>query len=75
MVQSLRNIMTSNVVTVNESQTVKEAAALMSQYNIGAIPVVNSSGQITGMITDRDITLRTTAQGESASPNSNHKNL
>lgn len=67
MVQSLRNIMTSNVVTVNESQTVKEAAALMSQYNIGAIPVVNSSGQITGMITDRDITLRTTAQGESAS--------
>jgi len=62
----LREIMSSNVVTVNENQSVKEAAALMSEYNIGAIPVVNSSMQIVGIITDRDITLRTTAQGENA---------
>jgi CBS domain-containing protein len=60
----LRDIMTSDVVTVNETQTVQEAAALMSKYNIGAIPVVNNSKQIVGMVTDRDITLRTTAQGE-----------
>ncbi|WP_453996349.1 CBS domain-containing protein [Bacillus nitroreducens] len=65
MVQSLREIMTSDVLTVNETQTVKEAAALMSQYNIGAIPVVNNNKQIVGIVTDRDITLRTTAQGES----------
>ncbi|AIM16979.1 MULTISPECIES: CBS domain-containing protein [Neobacillus] len=62
----LRDIMTSNVVTVNETQTVQEAAALMSQYNIGAIPVVNNNKEVVGMITDRDITLRTTAQGEGA---------
>lgn len=62
----LRQIMTSNVVTVNENQSVQEAAALMSEYNIGSIPVVNSNKQIVGMITDRDITLRTTAQGENA---------
>ncbi|MEH7238148.1 CBS domain-containing protein [Bacillus sp. JJ1562] len=61
----LRDIMTSNVVTVNETQSVQEAAALMSQHNIGAIPVVNNSGQMVGIVTDRDITLRTTAQGES----------
>ncbi|MDR7075912.1 CBS domain-containing protein [Neobacillus niacini] len=60
----LRDIMTSDVVTVNETQTVQEVAALMSKYNIGAIPVVNNSKQIVGMVTDRDITLRTTAQGE-----------
>ena len=42
--QQLRNIMSSNVVTVNETQTVQEAAALLSQINIGSIPVVNSSG-------------------------------
>lgn len=64
MGQNLREIMTSDVVTVKESQTVQEAAALMSQYNIGAIPVVNDSGQMVGILTDRDITLRTTAQGE-----------
>lgn len=62
----LRDIMTSNVVTVKETQSVQEAAALMSQHNIGAIPVVNNSGQMVGIVTDRDITLRTTAQGENA---------
>ncbi|WP_428908130.1 CBS domain-containing protein [Niallia sp. Krafla_26] len=64
MPQSIRDIMTADVVTINESQTVQEAAALMSQYNIGAIPVINNNGQMTGILTDRDITLRTTAQGE-----------
>src|SRR5690625_3686463 len=66
LLQQIRNIMTSNVVTVNEKQTVQEAAALMSQHNIGSIPDVNSSGQMTGIITDRDITLRATSQGEGA---------
>lgn len=60
----LRNVMTSDVVTVKDTQTVQEAAALMSEHNIGSIPVVNSRGDMVGIITDRDITLRTTAQGE-----------
>lgn len=62
----LRNMMTQHVMTVNESQSVQEAAAIMSQYNIGAVPVVNSGGQMVGIVTDRDITLRTTAQGQNA---------
>lgn len=62
----LREIMTSDVVTINETQSVQDAAALMSQHNIGSVPVVNSNGQMVGIVTDRDITLRTTAQGESA---------
>lgn len=60
----LRNVMTSDVVTIKDTQTVQEAAALMSEHNIGSIPVVNSRGDMVGIITDRDITLRTTAQGE-----------
>ncbi|WP_396653068.1 CBS domain-containing protein [Metabacillus arenae] len=55
--------MSQNVATVSSNQTVKEAAALMSQYNVGSIPVVDN-GQIKGIITDRDITLRSTAQGQ-----------
>lgn len=66
MNQQLRNFMSANVYTVNENQSVQEAANLMSQHNIGALPVVNSSGQVAGIITDRDITLRSTAQGEAA---------
>lgn len=62
----LRQIMTSDVVTVTENQSCQEAAALMSQYNIGSIPVVNNNKQIVGIVTDRDITLRTTAQGQNA---------
>jgi len=64
--QNLKDIMTENVLTVTESQSVQEAASIMSQNNIGAVPVVNNNGQMTGIITDRDITLRTTAQGENA---------
>ncbi|WP_373894764.1 CBS domain-containing protein [Virgibacillus sp. CBA3643] len=66
MQQNLGNIMTSNVFTVKETQSLQEAAAVMSEHNIGAIPVVNNTGQMTGIITDRDITLRSTAQGEAA---------
>lgn len=62
----LRDIMTANVVTVNEADSVQKAAALMSQYNIGAIPVVNNNRQLVGVVTDRDITLRSTAQGADA---------
>jgi CBS domain-containing protein len=59
----VQDIMTKNVATVSSNQTVQEAAQIMSQKNIGALPVVEN-GQVKGMITDRDITLRTSAQGK-----------
>jgi CBS domain-containing protein len=34
----------------------------MSQYNVGSLPVVENN-QLKGMVTDRDITLRSTAKG------------
>ena len=58
----LRDIMTENVATVSPAQTVQDAARLMSDYNVGSIPVVDQ-GRVIGIITDRDITLRSTAQG------------
>lgn len=54
--------MTTHVATVSPNQTIQEAAALMHQHNVGAIPVVDG-GELKGMLTDRDIALRTTAQG------------
>jgi CBS domain-containing protein len=62
MAESLRNIMAQNVVSVSSEATIQEAAAMMSQHNVGSIPVVDG-GQIRGIITDRDITLRSTSQG------------
>jgi CBS domain-containing protein len=62
MSQTLSDIMTTNVVSVSSNQSVREAAALMSQHNIGSLPVVDD-GQLTGIVTDRDITIRCTSQG------------
>lgn len=59
----VQDVMTKNVATVSPNQTVQEAAQIMHQKNIGALPVVEN-GQVIGMITDRDITLRTSAQGK-----------
>ncbi|NNU97537.1 MULTISPECIES: CBS domain-containing protein [Anoxybacillus] len=54
--------MTRQVATVTPDQSVQEAAQLMNEHNVGAIPVVEN-GKVKGIITDRDIALRTTAQG------------
>lgn len=62
MTQTLRNLMSTNVVSVSTTQSIQEAAELMHRHNIGSLPVVEN-GQVRGMITDRDITIRSTAQG------------
>ncbi|XRL90717.1 CBS domain-containing protein [Bacillus subtilis] len=59
---SVKDTMTTQVATVSPNQTIQEAASLMKQHNVGAIPVVEQ-GVLKGMLTDRDIALRTTAQG------------
>lgn len=63
MSQKLQDIMTQKVATVTPQQSVQEAAQLMSQYNVGAIPVVEN-GKCVGIVTDRDITLRAVSQGQ-----------
>lgn len=62
MGKSIRDIMTSSVATVSPQQSVKEAAQIMSQYNVGSIPVVDN-GNCIGIVTDRDIALRSASQG------------
>lgn len=66
MAQSVNEIMTREVVSVSSEQTIQECAQLMKQHNIGVIPVVDN-GQLKGIVTDRDITIRSTADG--ISPN------
>ena len=64
MSQQLKEIMTQNVTTVTTQQSVQEAAQLMSQQNIGSLPVVEN-GNCVGIVTDRDIALRAVSQGQS----------
>ncbi len=45
----------SNVITIHPHQTLKEAVLKLSQFNIGALVVVNESGAPVGIISERDI--------------------
>jgi CBS domain-containing protein len=58
----VKEIMTKDVATLNPEDTVERAAQLMREYNIGSVPVCNSENVI-GVITDRDIALRSVAEG------------
>lgn len=49
-----REIMSTPVITVEESTPLPEVAALMKRHDIGCVPVVNSAGAITGVITESD---------------------
>jgi CBS domain-containing protein len=58
----VRDVMTPNVLILNPHDTVVRAAALMRDQDIGALPV-GENDRLVGMLTDRDIVRRTTAQG------------
>ncbi|MCG2908992.1 MAG: CBS domain-containing protein [Sulfolobaceae archaeon] len=48
-------IMTSSLITVREDSPVTGALALMRQFNIRHLPVVNDKGELTGIISIRDV--------------------
>jgi CBS domain-containing protein len=58
----LKEIMTKEVETVNPDNTLREAAQKMRVRDIGFLPVCEGD-QFVGVLTDRDIVLRTTAEG------------
>lgn len=53
----VKSIMRCPVTTVGPATSVRAVAALMKECDIGAI-VICESGQITGIVTDRDIVTR-----------------
>lgn len=61
----VRDIMTANPATCTPESSLQEAAKLMLECDCGAIPVVDDSGsgRSIGIITDRDIVIRTLARG------------
>jgi CBS-domain-containing membrane protein len=56
-------LMTRDVATVHPDDGIERAAKLMRECDCGALPVVNDTGRLVGMITDRDITVRLVARG------------
>ncbi len=60
-----RDIMTSSVQTATRGMTLKDAAALMRDGDVGSVPVVED-GKLAGIITDRDIVVRSISEGRDA---------
>jgi len=62
MAQSIRDVMTAAPVALPATSSMIEAAQAMRDADIGDVIVVEN-GQICGMVTDRDITVRGVAEG------------
>jgi CBS domain-containing protein len=61
----VRELMTENPTCVVRSDTIQDAARKMRDENVGALPVVadQTTKELVGMITDRDIAVRAVAEG------------
>jgi CBS domain-containing protein len=64
--QTVRDVMTTNIEYCTPLDNVYEVAVKMRDLNVGAIPIVDS-GQLIGMITDRDLVVRGIAEKRSGS--------
>ena len=62
----IRELMTSDVVTIEPSASVVEAAKRMIQKEKGPLPVVEG-GRVVAMVTDREIIARVVAEGRDPS--------
>jgi len=55
LLSKAKNIMSQPVKVIKEEAKVTDAARLMADYGIRKLPVVNSSGEVVGIITEGDI--------------------
>ena len=60
-VQTVRDVMTTNVVYLPSETTLAEAARTMREQDIGDV-VVADGDNLTGLVTDRDIVVRAVAE-------------
>jgi CBS domain-containing protein len=59
----IKDIMSRDVRTVKPTDTAQQAAEIMAQTDVGALPVAEDD-RLVGMITDRDIVVRAVAKGK-----------
>jgi CBS domain-containing protein len=59
----VHDVMTRNVECIGPEASLQEAAARMKSLDVGTLPVCEND-RLVGMLTDRDITIRATAEGE-----------
>jgi CBS domain-containing protein len=63
--RKVRDVMVRDVVTIDSSTTLIEAAQKMRDGNVGMLPVVEN-GRLRGVVTDRDLVVRAMARNMDA---------
>mgnify|MGYP003343371234 FL=1 len=51
----LSKLLTRDVISINENETIYKAIKLLANNNIGALPVVNSEMELCGILSERDV--------------------
>ena len=51
----VKSVMSPNLFTISGEESVEKASATMLKHNISALPVVNSEGELQGIITKGDV--------------------
>jgi len=59
-----RDVMTPNPTCAQEDQSVVDAARLMAELDVGALPICGNDNRLKGMLTDRDIVVKILARGQ-----------
>src|SRR5438552_18391352 len=59
--RNVRDVMIKDVVSIDPSASLTDAARKMDDANVGMLPVVED-GKVLGVITDRDIVIRAVAR-------------
>lgn len=62
-VREVRQVMTAAPDAVRLTSTLQEASLIMKAKNIGDVLVEDAKGQLSGIVTDRDLAIRATAEG------------
>ena len=50
----VRDVMTPNVISIAEDDTIVKAARIMLQNRISGLPVVDAAGKLVGVVTEGD---------------------
>jgi CBS domain-containing protein len=61
-VQTVADVMTTDVATTSTADTAREAAKLMQSRDVGNVLVLEAE-QLVGVVTDRDLVVRVLAEG------------
>ena len=63
MAKTARDIMSPDCTCIGENDTVLDAAKLLAELNVGSLPICGEDNRLKGMISDRDIVVKTLAKG------------